>query len=70
MKHNAINDKKTHAEKIEYQKNKQTISTNLAEVDKKKRAAQEKKREMSWVSSWVLPPRSVSHSQRELHEHL
>ena len=45
MKHNAINDKKTYAERVEYQKNKQTISTNLAEVDKKKRAAQEKKRE-------------------------
>ena len=43
MKKNSINDKKVHVEKIQYQENKQQISSNLAKVDKKKQLTKEKK---------------------------
>ena len=43
MKRNSINDNKTNVEKIQYQQNKQKISTNLAETEKKKQMAKEKK---------------------------
>ena len=37
--------KKTNVEKIQYQQNKQKISTNLAETEKKKQLAKEKKQQ-------------------------
>lgn len=45
MKKNSINDKKVQVEKIQYQENKNQISSNLVEVEKKKQHAQEKKKE-------------------------
>lgn len=45
MKKNSINDNKTNVEKIQYQQNKQKISTNLAETEKKKQLAKEKKQQ-------------------------
>ncbi len=49
MKKNSINDKKVHVEKIQYQENKQQISSNIVEVEKKKQLTKEKKIEKNKI---------------------